>query len=109
MTLHEHARVYLDIQLATQISHALRLMLSAAIGKENERYPLRLKVRQGLGGSRQRIGASNEYSIDTDGRQSSRERDAAGMQLNSKANANSGTLVDAATVCNVRRGIARWL
>lgn len=52
VTLYKHARIHLDIQLAAQVGHALRLMLSATIGKENERYSLRLEVRECLCGSR---------------------------------------------------------
>lgn len=44
MALHEHAGVDLDIQLAAQVGHALRLMLAAAIGKEDEGYALGLQI-----------------------------------------------------------------
>lgn len=38
VTLYKHGSVDLDVQLATQIGHALRLMLAAAVGEKDERY-----------------------------------------------------------------------
>lgn len=69
MTLHEHAGVHIYIQLLAQIGHTLRLMLATAIREEDKGNALRLEIGEGPVGTRQRVGASKEDSIDTDGRQ----------------------------------------
>ena len=44
MALHKHASVERDAQLAAQVSHPLRLVLTAAIGKEDEWDTLCLQI-----------------------------------------------------------------
>lgn len=69
MTLHEHTGVDRHVQLAAQVGHSLRLMLAAAIGKEDEGNALRLEVGESLMGARQWIRAPKQHSVDTDSRQ----------------------------------------
>jgi hypothetical protein len=78
-------------------------MLAAAICEQDEGYTLRLQVRESLLGARQWVGAPDKHSVDTDSRQWWLKGRMAGLSLYSNAKPNSGTLVDAATVCSARR------
>lgn len=64
MALHEHGRVERHLQLLAQLGHALRLVLAAAVGEQDERDALALEVRERLVRARERVGAAEEDAID---------------------------------------------
>ncbi len=67
MALHKHARVERDAKEAAEIADALRLVLAAAIGEENEWDAVGLEVGQCFGGVGQWSGRAEKDTVDTGG------------------------------------------
>lgn len=65
MTLHEHADVQFHSQFLRQVRNPFRLILSAAVGEEDEWNAFALEVRQRLVRARESIGGTDEYTINT--------------------------------------------
>lgn len=63
VTLYNHARVELDVELLADILNALLLMLAAAIGEEYERYSLSLKEAQCIVSTWYRVRGSQQNAV----------------------------------------------
>jgi hypothetical protein len=55
VALYEHTGVERYTQLLAEVRHPLRLVFTAAICEEDERYALRLEIGQGIVGARQSV------------------------------------------------------